>query len=904
MNSINTSSNSLDCYICIQDRNSSITCPLLPSFSVSESIMLATKTAVNENWRYDISILAPIGSRIKSIDVSINGSDVVNDAFEVNATTTYNNKTYCVYALNLKNDYLYPFSLTYGFARIKATITFLDASVDDVVLTTLDIPCSTSDPTQATLIRKMLDELLDTEDNTVMNWMLARQDISKNAYSTLDTAYASNAPKSLNSMIQMLEDIVVLYRTNFTYFNNHSFCRVVKEKAKVDPTNIRKIGHNEVQWIAKNTNVLSETYTETNINYMGKYYAPRYVETERKIKTFDNYENKVVLGFLYEVQAQAKNIFQAITRNIETIESLNNALNQVDTSDYELPAAALVCAYTTREEDLRSRVECVIAELSRLIHIYKHALVNVCPIFPRRVQRTKIFQEVREYASVYTTIEKWRRFGDFNLSREQLALHTLRLDKLYEYYTLFRILKEFKALGFDGDYRFEDPIECVSYELEDQYYEPERRVNTIYRLLKGDSAATLYYQPIIYGNLNEEHDITLHRLSASSANQHPYWTPDYLLRLQRDDNITWHIIDAKYSRVEKLWGEYPKTGTFAQTTSKYKGDIGGASKSDLVSSVWLFAGRSSFTRFKFAEQSVWAQAFFKQMHSGVGALTPEQNCFAESLYAMLGYNVEEDTVADDVEIATENIIDVAPEAPETLQFASLALKPAVAEISSEIAPEPLTDNIVLEEAREPLEISAEPSVEKDNTVEDVVEDIVDTVEEETPESKPKTEPEAVSTLISEPEQEPEPETVPISRHKQKKTPAPTKEKTPAKSAHQKREKNDKCEKKQTKKKKVPVHSQIDERFLSEYPEMILDVIVDEDQLYRQTWAQKNLGISHPLFRKVAPTGKEAKLYRKMSVAGEEIYCYSQMKPQEKNRFKMFLVRAEKAKEELTANTKR
>ena len=249
------------------------------------------------------------------------------------------------------------------------------------------------------------------------------------------------------------------------------------------------------------------------------------------------------------------------------------------------------------------------------------------------------------YSGIYALILRWLKFGDFTLARENLALHSLRLDKLYEYFVLFRLLCWFNKVGFSEDDTEETPIEQASFSLEAGYYSNEKQVATLYKLARDKTHIRLYYQPVIYGDAREENGITLHRLSCRSATssrrRDSYWTPDFMLVVNNgQEEPEWHIFDAKFSKASNLWGEYPKEGPFTSMMSKYKTDICGSTPSDRVSSLWLFSGREPGEHFQYAELSSWAIQHFAQCHSGIGALTPSFSCLNEVLGPMIGQDEE------------------------------------------------------------------------------------------------------------------------------------------------------------------------------------------------------------------------------------------------------------------------
>lgn len=615
--------------------------PLYELASVPSAINVASEEPVIENASYSLFALLPASILVSELSVSVNGSGHIAASSSQHSMEVIANEEHGVYRMPMKPSDKRPFLLTYGFARIEVSLTFRDSSEGETILTTKDIPCLSSEDYQAPMIAQMLTELLDVEEETVAKWMFSGSEDSQAAFSIIDTALRDASPKSLSSMVQLLEASVIEYESNYDYFRSHGFSKITRTNSKLPPRKIRRTGSHELLWMAKNSHVLSETPYETSINYLGRCYLPREVETGVRVKSYDSYENRLVLGFLGELLAIAKAIYSSLKSSVGSIGALEKRLNPLKRNEYSLPALTLLRQCSTRENHYIAKLQDVVGNLQKLKRKYEAALSGVKAQFTRAPRRTKVFQEIKCYSGIYELVLRWLKFGDFALARENLALHSLRLDKLYEYYSLFRLLCWLHNAGFEEDVTEETPIEQAPFSLASSYYSNEKRVATLYKLARGNTHIRLYYQPVIYGDEREENGITLHRLSSrnpkSSTRRDSYWTPDFMLMASREHgNPEWHIFDAKFSKASNLWDGYPKDGTFTEAMSKYKTDVGGPSSSDRVSSIWLLSGREQGRNMQFAELSSWASKNYVGYHSGIGALTPSYSCLNEILPSILG----------------------------------------------------------------------------------------------------------------------------------------------------------------------------------------------------------------------------------------------------------------------------
>lgn len=201
---------------------------------------------------------------------------------------------------------------------------------------------------------------------------------------------------------------------------------------------------------------------------------------------------------------------------------------------------------------------------------------------------------------IYALLLEWIGFGDFSVAKEGLALHLLRADKLYEYYSLYRILCWLSDRGYTPSSEESRPIRCGNY-LPRRKYHPETQIASIFSLCRGKSRLKLYYQPIIHAGLDEEEGISLHRLSS----RYSYWTPDYLIEVtSASGQRSFHVIDAKYRPAQDLYDSFSRPSELGTCIMKYMHDVAGKN-GKRVSSVWLAAGKQKGKDLYYAETSVW-----------------------------------------------------------------------------------------------------------------------------------------------------------------------------------------------------------------------------------------------------------------------------------------------------------
>lgn len=214
-----------------------------------------------------------------------------------------------------------------------------------------------------------------------------------------------------------------------------AYCIVTDSEKGLSGYEVRQLGIGEFTWLMRNGDVMTEVPVETGIEYNGRSFFPRYVRTDVKTKSYDNYENRIILAFLSEtVLGALRSAVSVMQRFHKSVQACIDDLDSIR-GEYELPAMVVMEECARHQLDLIAQIGEMRTRAQRLLISYENVLpgVNTSIGIASPPQRTKVFQEVRAYSAIYQQIERWRAFGYFSLARESLALHALRLDKLYEY---------------------------------------------------------------------------------------------------------------------------------------------------------------------------------------------------------------------------------------------------------------------------------------------------------------------------------------------------------------------------------------------------------------------------------------------------------------------------------------
>lgn len=459
-----------------------------------------------------------------------------------------------------------PFMLTCGLARIKVALSFPDGTT--LRLRTPDIVALSGEWQQDARVAAMYEALLRSVSNQAAEWMFADHDA------------LGRSPN---------------YRDESTDWSADSFVQLVKSSERS---------------LALLEHIMGEGWAA------GEHLQESEGEPSEAV---------VPLSLLQVMGTRLSALREDLQASVRKTEALLKAMKRMaDTNKgrfggrVSIPAAAALevrlsseRSWISRLEALESRVQDLSADFSSLV---------AGPLDDEMSGFLQGFLPIQAQRVLSSTLGAWERFAGYELTREARALHTIKPDRLYEYYALWRLLSWFHDQGFVEDRTLDSPIARFAYTTSHLggLYENEWRVANTYHLSDGQRHVCLYYVPVVHGlPFVEENGITVHRTRLTEGKHvlaNGFYTPDYLLFI---DNGRGHratiVFDAKYSQINTIGGieELSRQGaqgvmvrrtarwttcTFNECLNKYRNHITNVDPvpSDAmpdVSSVWLLCGR-------------------------------------------------------------------------------------------------------------------------------------------------------------------------------------------------------------------------------------------------------------------------------------------------------------------------
>ena len=125
-----------------------------------------------------------------------------------------------------------------------------------------------------------------------------------------------HAYKSLSSYIQLLEQVIACYKNNFAYFKTQGKHTIKRTEVLVPYEKVKQVSRDSFNWILQNADQLAAVPYTSGIQFHGKNFLPYQVRTDASRKSWNVYENRVIIGFLNTALLNAKQVSAEFDRDV------------------------------------------------------------------------------------------------------------------------------------------------------------------------------------------------------------------------------------------------------------------------------------------------------------------------------------------------------------------------------------------------------------------------------------------------------------------------------------------------------------------------------------------------------------------------------------------------------------
>ena len=587
---------------------------------------IAFEGSVHEKHEYEVALLSSSETSFFAVSMFVNDDDCVQlraNSVDV-AVRGEDGEEYNYCQLIPYGAGTVSFARAYGFVSLRFQLESEDGRL--LELFTSNIACACDKEDRERIVSDMLTELSSDKPSMAMDWMLSPRQSSSSDFSLHDSGSVFDGAKTLRSFLRLCDEALEVYEKYLPLFQSRPHSAILKRAEVVGTDKVRRFDRGELDWLSKNADVLYEVERKTPIVICGTSYMALRVQTERSYKSFDTMENRAILSFLREI---TKTLIEAASQagdRIEKLEEVSVRLNAVRANEGVFPALVIIESCLRKEKPLVAQATGLADRSKALSRLLSDALPNVRKVAFRVPKRSKVFQEVMPYFDIHAQMRKWDAFGEFNMLRDELILHAWKMDKLYEYYALYRLLDSLCDIGFTPDTSFDAPMSQVHYTPSySSYYRNERQIANIYRLARGAERLVLFYEPVVFANNLVENGMDIHRTTKTEGGSDSCWTPDYILCYSRRGKTTKIVLDAKFSTAASVFYSRQRRNDgmteFEHCMLKYKLSMMSADGKP-IDSLWLLCGRESAPKLLRFQNASWAASQRTFIPDGVFAVAP------------------------------------------------------------------------------------------------------------------------------------------------------------------------------------------------------------------------------------------------------------------------------------------
>lgn len=457
-----------------------------------------------------------------------------------------------------------PFLLHYDVLVLSFNLFFEDGY--SLTLYAPPLLCASLNSHEALNINQILFELTNLENNRLLDLMFKRgqqsaRQVTKDDWMNFEE---NRSYQSLSDYIYLVEQIIYCYTNNFSYFKTQAKHSLTKWQQVVPFSQVKQVSSKNFNWLTQHLEELTQVDSSNAIiRYQDKSYQPLHMQTENMRKSYATYENKVVIGFLHLVLHNANKIANEYQQFITQQREQLNQGTQLSHGSYQAPIITMKLIQLEHCEQELNKMHAVLGKLSNLYLNYQ-SIFKIPPTFLKTFPRkSKIFQELKPYAEVFMSIWYFFQFGSFHLDKDRMLFEVTTLDRLFEYYCLYRLLEMLVQKGFkpipNGNQIFDYTI---FKSLNVQHAQGEVVANT-YVLRRGQQQVVLYYQPVIYSKCFEN-GIKAYRTTQSrfpkSLQCGDFYTPDFIMRFRNSPDERYQedyiIFDAKFAQTNTILKYY------------------------------------------------------------------------------------------------------------------------------------------------------------------------------------------------------------------------------------------------------------------------------------------------------------------------------------------------------------
>lgn len=469
------------------------------------------------DYLYFFSILDELGNAVTVENVFINGEMIDDIAF------LSGRKSSCV------------FRECFGVVKIEAIINGESYVTHNTRIAMKENSINSS-------IINMIDYIYDNCDEYLYE---------EHKYSKTGVGVMPNPKVSIDTKLALLEEIYDVYIKSYSLLRDSAQNKLVATNKIGSFNELQSIRQNTINYIVNHPEELRPVNYNSGISVNNQYYEPRKTLVQSATYSYDIYENKVLVGFIKTIIQELEEIIVSVEKQKRRSTSPYKKNGYIDSAYYIYTKnIKMLNDYITSINAWLEKFKSLYLEYRKILEVEEIEVTNI-------PQYTDIFQHIVPYNIVFEKIVKWFSCGNYDLLKSDLLLSFVSISKIYEYFCLIKINRVLEKCGYEM-------ISSFSFKYTEKRYYQNIIYNNTFEFSKDSTTITVYFQPVIHGKTykgSKTNDIGLFRnttisitepsvlamLDEREPQRGSYYNPDFLLKINNGNGVSYHILDAKHS---------------------------------------------------------------------------------------------------------------------------------------------------------------------------------------------------------------------------------------------------------------------------------------------------------------------------------------------------------------------
>ena len=516
-----------------------------------------------------------------------NGEYIYNDYAYSMLVTDDCNKIVLIDKMFINNEIVEDTAFLYGS---KPRCIFLDCfgeiKIEVVISGDIYITKNTRVVMKEESINKNIINMIDYIYDNCDNYLYEEHKNSK-----FRVGVMPNKNISIDTKLALLGEIYDIYIKSYNILKYSSQTKLIHTNKIGNFNELQRIQQSTINYIVNHPEELQPVNYNSGISVNKQYYEPQKTLVQSVTYSYDIYENKVIVGFL-----------KTIIKDLEEIKATVEIHRNINTSPYRRDGYVDSVYYiftrnTKMLDDYAITLNEWLEKMQKLFMEYKKIL-NVSDLnVINPPEYTNIFRRIMPYNIMFEKMLKWFNSGKYDLLKSDLLLSFISMSKIYEYYCLLKIIRSLEKCGYNL-------ISGTPFKYTENKYYRNTNYNNTFKFSKDSFNVTVYYQPIIYGktkgrerpnNINIFRNTTIsikdsnmfELLEERKVKQGNYYTPDYLIKISKDNLSNYYILDAKYSSPDNI-----KRYQLPYLVFKYLFSISSLSNDNNISGMCIICGKT------------------------------------------------------------------------------------------------------------------------------------------------------------------------------------------------------------------------------------------------------------------------------------------------------------------------